>query len=211
MSVMLAYLHPNTVCHNFMHSILSTIIYESERDRMQELDIVPVYSGPYLHKTRNTVVEGFLGTKHDWLWFVDNDLGFYGNTLENLLGISDIDARPVVCAPYLMPFVESPNGLGGWNIEMSSGLYMFNQDESEIHSIVNPPENTLLQVDVAGSGCMMIHKTVLSALGADWFSELDGLGEDVSFCKRLKSAGIPLYAHTGIPTSHQKLSWLTTG
>jgi hypothetical protein len=84
------------------------------------------------------------------------------------------------------------------------------------------PEDQLIEVDAVGTGCILIHRSVLLDMqkqatpnqGSNWawFVEgaIDGtyFGEDLLFSKRLKSMGYKIHAHTGAILPHHKQFWL---
>jgi hypothetical protein len=84
------------------------------------------------------------------------------------------------------------------------------------------PLDSIIEVDAVGTGCLLIHRSVLLDMqqkatpnqGKDWawFVEgaIDGIyfGEDLLFSKRLKSMGYKIHAHTGAILPHHKQFWL---
>jgi GT2 family glycosyltransferase len=202
---MLAYLHPDTVSHNFMQSVLGMLAYEEATER-HLAEIVPARcpSGD-LPRVRNSVVERFLTGEHEWLWFVDSDMGFYANTLENLLNVADPAERPVVGALCFAWADSGPDGLGGWNSQSVPTLFRWNG--GTFSALVDYPRDTLVEVDATGAACLLIHRSVLTET-TDWFTPMGDLGEDMSFCRRLNELKIPIHVHTSIPTSHHKSVWL---
>jgi hypothetical protein len=68
----------------------------------------------------------------------------------------------------------------------------------------------------------MVHRSVLEAIrdaadpnqGKDWCWFWDGpvkgewIGEDLLFCRRIKSLGFPIYVNTGAILPHSKSYWL---
>jgi len=77
------------------------------------------------------------------------------------------------------------------------------------------PPNQVLKIDMAGMGLVVMHRDVVTKLrekfGNDvsFFAENDQkndkfVGEDISFFRKCKTAGIPLHAHTGAVAKHMK-------
>jgi hypothetical protein len=93
---------------------------------------------------------------------------------------------------------------------------VFNQGSNEHELvIIHPlPENQVIKVDSAGFGLTLMHKSIIEPIRAvepdySLFAEKEGLGdkyisEDIVFFRKLKKAGIPLYAHTGATVQHLK-------
>jgi hypothetical protein len=85
------------------------------------------------------------------------------------------------------------------------------------------PDNTMMQVAGTGAACLLIHRTVLEKVrdaqrangntAYPWFQETvfngQPCGEDVTFCHRVNSLGIPVYDDTGVSLGHQKTYTLT--
>ena len=86
----------------------------------------------------------------------------------------------------------------------------------------NYDKDSLFEVDAAGTGCLLVHRSVLETMqasadphqGKDWCWFWDGpidgiwIGEDLQFCRRVRSLGFPIYAHTGAILPHSKSYWL---
>jgi hypothetical protein len=77
------------------------------------------------------------------------------------------------------------------------------------------PRNQVLKVDSAGLGLVLIHKSVIKALHnkhgeTDFlFAENNAsgdqfIGEDISFFRKVKAAGVPVYANTSALVKHMK-------
>jgi hypothetical protein len=86
----------------------------------------------------------------------------------------------------------------------------------------NYAEDAVFEVDAAGTGCLLIHRSVFEKMrevadphqGNEWCWFWDGpingvwLGEDLMFCRRARSLGFPIHVNTAAILSHQKTYWL---
>lgn len=155
---------------------------------------------------RNLAVQQFLDGPHDWLWFVDTDMGFAPDTLDRLLDQN----VPVVGALYHGLRQGEPDGMGGYH--MQPVPMMFRRTPVGYTAHADVADNELIRVDATGAGCLLIHRVALNAIrakhGDEWFSEHDGLSEDFAFCERLTDLSIPVYVHTGIRANHHKQIWI---
>jgi len=87
-------------------------------------------------------------------------------------------------------------------------------DEHNIAYVHPLPDNQVMKVDCAGMGLVLMHRSVVTKLREKYpdqsvFAEIEGLGvkfvsEDIVFFRKLKEAGIPVYAHTGARVKHMK-------
>ena len=77
------------------------------------------------------------------------------------------------------------------------------------------PPNQVLKIDMAGMGFVVMHRDVVTKLRekygneVSFFAENDQknekfVGEDITFFRKCKQAGIPLHAHTGAVAKHMK-------
>ena len=76
------------------------------------------------------------------------------------------------------------------------------------------PENQVIKIDSSGMGFVLMHRSIILPLRKKFpdqsiFAEQNGIGkdfvgEDISFFRKVKEAGIPVYAHTGAIAKHVK-------
>jgi Glycosyltransferase like family 2 len=147
--------------------------------------------------------------KTDWLLWVDSDIVLTLDVLEMLWKTADKIARPVVSGVY---FISK---------QMESSLMqpmpaLFNEtgDEYQIRYLHPLPASEVVEVDNAGLGLTMMHRSVVPLLrqkfpNESMFAEIENLGdkfvgEDIVFFRKLKAAGIKVHAHTGARVKHMK-------
>lgn len=63
-------------------------------------------------------------------------------------------------------------------------------------------KEAVVEVDAAGTGCMMIHRSVLEKVPRPWFSYREGGTEDMYFCRKAKAAGFRVYGDLSVICSH---------
>lgn len=223
--VQVAYLHPHTVSHSWHESMMRLVAY----DAANEGRIVGT-GGPFmircdsggLVEARNLAVTRFLDeTAHEWLWFIDTDMGFLPDTIDRLVAVADPINRPVVGALCFGLRELAYDGYGGRRVMPVPTLFMPAQTPEGHRGFTTRwqyPDNTVLQVAGTGAACLLIHRTVLEKLRAEhgdtWFCQSrydDGrmVSEDLSFCARLGAAGVPVFVHTGVKTTHHKQVWIS--
>jgi hypothetical protein len=205
--VVITYLHGTMVHAEFSQSLL----FMCMASETPISAVIALASGPNLSTGRNMACRLFL-TQHEspWLFMCDTDMALSLDTLDRLVGAADPVERPV---------------LGGFcmkqNLDGSTTPTMFR--------FVHGPDDTIIpvahlvwqrdipvQVEGTGAACLLIHRSVLETVekntgdrAAPWFRETDSgpgqlLGEDLTFCLRCASAGIPVHVHTGIRVGHVK-------
>ena len=175
-------------------------------------------SGANVSKARNEVARRFLDESEDeWLLMVDADLLFAPDFILGLLEAADPIERPVISGLYFAqesaPEAVMPS--------LRPLIFQFNE-ENVFDSIKRYQQNSLMQVNGAPTGMLLVHRTALEKTRGDklfpWFYEQIIVGssgeerwvsEDLTFSLVLQAAGIPIYIHTGIACAHRKTYLLT--
>jgi hypothetical protein len=168
-------------------------------------------------RSRNVVVKTFLETTNaNWLLMIDSDERLSLDTWHKLIDSAHDKDRPIVSGLVFAAFFDGEDALRPvptiYRMDLETGL----------QPIDGYPENQLIEVDAVGTGCILIHRSVLLDMQKQatfnqgknwaWFVEgaIDGtyFGEDLLFSKRLKSMGYKIHAHTGAILPHHKQFWL---
>ena len=168
-------------------------------------------------RSRNVVVKTFLETTDaDWLLMIDSDERLSLDTWHKLIDAAHDKDRPIVSGLVFAAFFDENDGL-----RPVPTIYHMDSEKG-LQPIDAYPEDQLIEVDAVGTGCILIHRSVLLDMqkqatpnqGSNWawFVEgaIDGtyFGEDLLFSKRLKSMGYKIHAHTGAILPHHKQFWL---
>lgn len=208
--VMVYYLSPGQVAHEFCQSLLEMSIYDLMTSR-HLAGVFGVRSGALLAAARNSVVDQFLAEDAaDWLLFIDSDMVFERESLEQLFEHADPETCPIIGGlcfgldfvdgpfPVVYKLVDTPDG------PMTHRPSVLDQDTG------------LLPVDATGAAFLMIHKRVLLAMRERGFSkaypyfqetELGGghpVGEDIAFCLRARTLGFPIVVNLDLRVGHKK-------
>lgn len=150
--------------------------------------------------------------KTDWLLWVDSDIVLTADILAMLWKVADKNTAPVVCGTYFVSKqMETPLMMP------MPALFVESGDEFVIKALHPMPKNQVVNVDCAGLGLTLMHRSVVKKLrdkfGEDCFifaeqtakgSTEEFIGEDISFFRKVKAAGIPVLAHTGAIVKHMK-------
>ena len=168
-------------------------------------------------RSRNVVVKTFLEqTDADWLLMIDSDERLSLETWHKLIDSAHDKDRPIVSGLVFAAFFDGDDGL-----RPVPTIYRMDPEKG-LEAIDGYPIDELIEVDATGTGCLLIHRSVLLDMqkqatvnqGKDWawFVEgaIDGtyFGEDLLFSKRLKSLQYKIHAHTGAILPHHKQFWL---
>ncbi len=143
----------------------------------------------------------------DWLLWVDSDIALTTEVLKKLWDTADKNDRPVVTGTY---FISKENERS-LMMPMPALFDEVGQSFAYRHPL---PTDAVIRVDSAGFGLLLMHRSIVPAMrekhsGQSLFAELPGAGdryasEDMQFFRKMKAAGIPLYAHTGAMVKHMK-------
>lgn len=212
--VTIAWIDPGLVDGAFAMCIAQ--VYLSRADRIAGLMRV---EGGLISRQRNEVVRGFLDsdTGADWLLMIDSDEQLSIEAFDKIISVAHAIDRPVVSGLY---FGTLPNR--GLIPQPIPHLYRQVGDGMHYSPIVDYPDDRVIEIDAAGTGALLVHRRVLEAIrdtadeyeGRDWcwFRDLpiagEWVGEDIYFCRRIKSLGFPIVAHTGAILPHRRRYWL---
>lgn len=178
------------------------------------------YGTDGLPAARNTIAARLVSSDVDWLLWVDTDMGFAPDALYQLLAVADPVERPVVGALCFAQRQFAFDGMGGYRTRPQPTIFDWREDDNgtpQFASVPLYPVNALVQSAATGAAFVLIHRTVFERIaevhGPTWYDRTYGadghlLGEDVSFCVRAATVGVPIHVHTGVRTTHFKHRWL---
>lgn len=223
-AVQIAYCHSSRVSHSWHTSMMNLIAYDKSLglNVISSMPFSVSCSGPNsLVEGRNMAVTHFLDkTDHEWLFFVDTDMGFQPNALDQLLLAAHPVERPVVGGLCFAMKHMGPDGRGGFRVMPIPTLFMWAKNEGQGIGFANRfiyPPDSIVQVAGTGAAFLLIHRSVLEKIRADhgdtWFNFVqygDGVqvSEDLSFCYRVGEAGYPIFVDTSVKVTHHKEMWL---
>jgi len=226
-AVVIAYVydsHKQDVAYSFHRSVIELIGYDlaSHGYVVRGGHIAFKCSTDGLADGRNKVVELFLDNypQVEWLFWVDTDMGFHADTLERLMAAADPEDRPVVGALAFTQQEAESDGMGGWRCRAAPTVFDWAHEGDKMGFAVrwNYAHDILTRVAGTGSACILVHRSVFERIeekyGRAWYDRVPNasmgqiLSEDLSFCLRAGTLGIPVHVHTGVKTSHQKTLWL---
>jgi hypothetical protein len=224
-TVQAGYLHPNTVSHSWHQSMLSLMAYDANSHARLLRTAGPMMMRAdtgALVEARNDVIAAFLdGTEHDWLWFVDTDMGFSADTVDRLVAAAEQAGGGAVGALCFGWRELEHDGMGGRRaIPVPTLFQLASEPDGTLGFAVqwDYPRSQLVQVAGTGAGCLLLHRELLmkirAAYGDYWcdrvkYANGSVISEDLSLCYRIGSVGEPLYVDTRIKTTHHKQLWVS--
>jgi len=127
--------------------------------------------GLSLTTNRTGLVTEALKSGAEYFFFLDDDVMGPNDLLTSLLG----HQVPIVCGLYMAKKKKEQRGLAAW-MKRGNG-YM---------SIAPEQAARIVQVDVTGLGCCLIHRSIFERVSPPWFVwEFGGVSEDFYFFEKV--------------------------
>ncbi len=187
-----------SVCNNppWIHKRVVFVLLKLQQDpRYQVTIILPTWK-PY-EQALNRVVKDMCEVykDHDFWLNIDADNPPINNPLDLVELDKDVIGLPTPVwhdavkgdQPYYYNALVEKEGTEGWKPAIGEGL---------------------TEVDVVGSGCMLIHRRVIKTVKRPLFMreyDEDGIvdkGHDYLFCEKAQSCGFKVWTHFGYPCEH---------
>lgn len=168
---------------------------------------------------RNMIVEQFLDTEFDYLWFLDSDIQIDNTTLYKLLDLAESGSYPVVSGiyPTIDQYGQTHPSL--WHLGIKDGLETMIQYE-KLQDVELKGDH--YEVDGVGAGCLLLSRNLLLEMRScnkfppakPWFDmeiykSKVPMGEDYTFCLRVASLNYPIVASPVALVDHYKEIKLT--
>lgn len=183
-----------------------------------ETPFISVIGATQVIHSRNTIVEKFLAQQDgaEWLVFMDDDQLYPTNILEILIEAADPIERRIVGVP-VWRFTSKDEG----PVKVTHNVMDFHESGAFVEWPGDLPPDAVMQVAAVGTGCMMIHRSVLLEMREHsisigqgsrwaWFRHIVhqpadmAEGEDLYFCRLAWSLRIPVWVVTTVTLGHMK-------
>jgi GT2 family glycosyltransferase len=183
--------------HEFFFSVLDLVTYTAERKR-HKLNL-GFLQGTIIHELRNRLFYQAKEEGADYIFFVDSDMVFPQDALEQLL--DNNRGRDVVTGVYYQRYAPYLP-------------VVFQSRENAYEDMYEIPDKSF-RVSACGAGFLLISKKVMNLfdmndakrtgghpftpiINKDW----EAHGEDISFCIRMERMGIEIWADPTIKVGH---------
>jgi len=165
--------------------------------------------GNQIGRQRQVLIDGWYDANtSDWLLWVDSDICLTAEILKTLWEAANPVIRPIVSGVYFIS--KQTEG----TLDYPLPALFHDRSEYQMQHVHPLPNNELIEIDSAGMGLVLMHRSVVEKLrdkfpNDSFFGEKEGKGdeyvsEDIVFFRKVKAAGIPVYAHTGAIATHVK-------
>lgn len=162
---------------------------------------------PLIDINRDEIAQESLDKDCDWCLMIDADMSYPNHLLDTLISRD----KDVIGVPYYSPRQEKV----GFPSTVSPLVYNYNKKKQRWGMWGKVKQTQPFRVDAVGAGIMLIKTKVFKQLKKPWFpfvcneSEKDTriIGEDLSFCRRCREAGIEIWVDPtfGDSIKHWKL------
>ena len=191
-----------------MDGVLNTIFW-AKQNKINIVGKIRV-NGNQIGRQRQVLFDSWADqNKADWLLWVDSDIVLTPEAFKLIWDAADKDTKPVVTGLY---FISNENEKP--LMQPLPALFKEGRNKHELEVISQISHNQVIEIDSAGFGFLLMHKSIVSKirkenLNYSLFAEEEGVGEkyiseDIVFFRKLKKAGIKIYAHTGAVVQHMK-------
>lgn len=152
--------------------------------------------GSLVYDSRNKLARQALEMGADYTVWFDSDMIFEPNTMEKLIkhlesGCDVVSGLYFRRCPPFSPVLFKQLDLSGSHCKW--------KDYNDY------PKDELFELEGIGFGCCAVKTEILLAMSVkykDFFSPINGVGEDLSFCWRARSLGYKIYCDPSIKCGH---------
>jgi GT2 family glycosyltransferase len=168
--------------------------------RRSDAPAIEIVAGYPVDRVRNRICKRFLESDADYVLMIDDDTVPPATVLD--MARHDKDVVGALCYAYLP-------ALGYYSVAYPSGNGDRRAPRLGIGDQIE--HRGLMEVELVGTACLLIHRRVLEALDPPYFKMVlddDCLyikdSEDFTFCRKARAAGFSVWLDTDQPCSHVK-------
>lgn len=158
-----------------------------------------------VYTARNSLVEKAIKADADWMLWLDSDMVFSPDFLNRMLKIAEENNLDFLSGVY---FRRNPP----YSTVLYSRLEAINNGCS-FNTFESIPDG-LFEIEGCGFGGVLMRTEVAMSVAAKFgrmFDPLPGMGEDLSFCWRVKDCGYKMYCDSSLEMGHVGYQVITRG
>lgn len=187
-----------------------TMVNYSAKNNIDIVDI-GITERVLIDDARNMLVETFLKSDTEWLFWMDSDMVFPKETLVKLFKVAEDKNAKMVTGiyyqrkglnyPVLWSRGEELEELG----EKTGVMSVRAKTNKYVGTFIFPNKNKQepFRVHAAGLGCVLVHRSIFEVLPRPWFQFIKGVcSEDFYFFINAQEAGYELWAEPTIDLGH---------
>lgn len=191
-----------------LQSMLAMVNYSAQKGI--KINHIGITERCLVDDARNTLTEGFLKSPTEWLFWMDSDMTFPGDTLVKLFDLAEKKDAKMVTGIYYQrkgmnypciwsrgEVTENNNTTGMGGIKGKDNRY------AGSFLMIHPDKKEPFEVHAAGYGCVLVHRTVYEMMDRPWFQFVKNTcSEDFYFFVNAHDLGFKLWADPTIDLGH---------
>jgi GT2 family glycosyltransferase len=153
-----------------------------------------------VYEAREGIIQYALNNKCDYVLFLDSDMVLPPDALLKMFNILEkTDCQMVSGTAFkrIPPFQPCFYTKVGYDMGKD-----FTQSKPILESPIEFPSTGLMPVEGIGMACCLINTKVFSLIDAPYFFPLPKLGEDLTFCLKLKQKNVKMIVDLSIDVGH---------
>jgi hypothetical protein len=192
-----------------LQSICSVVGYSSHNGI--HIKHIGVTERTLIDTARNNLARQFLKTDNEWSLWLDSDMTFPKETLEQLLKVAKKKKAKMVTGVYYQRGGKHFPVLWVRDPKLESGAKLVNAEQNKydqneyvgMYALPGMDAKKPFVADTAGFGCSLIHRSVFEVMNYPYFQFLPGkCSEDFYFFVNAKEKGFKLWADPTIDLRH---------
>lgn len=147
-----------------------------------------------IYDARNRIANEAIKGGYDFIFWLDSDMVFQPDTLYRLVKDVNEKNRHIVVGNYMTrraPYRPT--------------IFKTIEEGKGADEYMDYPMSEIFDVAACGFGCVLLDVNVLRAMFlqcGDYFTPMQGFGEDLSFCIRARKCGYKIYCDSRIKLGH---------
>lgn len=189
-------------------SALAMVSYASAHGL--EVTQVGVTERTLIHQARNQLAIGFKATECDWAFWMDADMICPPETIVRLYETAKKVDTKFMTGLYFQRIGDHFPVLWRKEPELMDGKKVQFDEKTRkdpkgayLHHFILPTGKEPVKADVAGFGCILMHRELMDKVPYPYFKTLsDDCSEDFYFCIQAKEAGYQLWVDPSLDIYH---------